>query len=53
VAVSGIYSPIDREFKQEELVRDIILAELPGMRVTISKEVANIGGSSMPRLSLL
>lgn len=43
IAVSGIYSPIDREFRQEELVRDIIHAQLPNVRVTISKEVANIG----------
>lgn len=43
VAVAGIYSPIDREFRQEEHVRDILLRELPNLRVTISKEVANIG----------
>jgi len=43
VAISGIYSPIDREFRQEELVKAMVSAELPDVRVTISKEVANIG----------
>ena len=43
MAISGIYSPIDREFTQEEYVRDIMNVELPDVRVTISKEVANIG----------
>ncbi|KAK4684534.1 uncharacterized protein P7C73_g5641, partial [Tremellales sp. Uapishka_1] len=43
VAISGIYSPIDHEYRQEEMVRDILLAEVPGVTVTISKEVANIG----------
>jgi len=45
VAISGIYSPIDREFRQEELVRAVVSAELPNVRITISKEVANIGES--------
>jgi DUF917 family protein len=43
VAVAGCYSPIDTTFRQEELVRDIVAAELPGAYVTISKEVGNIG----------
>ncbi|WVW84309.1 hypothetical protein I302_106343 [Kwoniella bestiolae CBS 10118] len=43
VAVSASYSPIDREIRQEEFVREIIHAELPGVKVCISKEVANIG----------
>ncbi|WOO78677.1 Putative D-/L-hydantoinase subunit A [Vanrija pseudolonga] len=43
IAVSSCYAPIDLEIKQEELVRDILQAELPGVRVTISKDVANIG----------
>ncbi|WRT70958.1 uncharacterized protein IL334_007957 [Kwoniella shivajii] len=42
VAVSGVYSPIDHDIKQEELVRDILQAEIPDIKVTISKEVANI-----------
>ncbi|WVF71087.1 hypothetical protein IAT40_005884 [Kwoniella sp. CBS 6097] len=43
VAVSGCYSPIDRVILQEELVRSIVEAELPGIKVCISKEVAHIG----------
>ncbi|WVQ67482.1 uncharacterized protein L199_005682 [Kwoniella botswanensis] len=43
VAVSACYSPIDREIGQEELVREILYAEIPGVKVCISKEVANIG----------
>ncbi|KLT44591.1 putative hydantoinase [Cutaneotrichosporon oleaginosum] len=43
VVVSGCYSPIDDEFRQEERVGAIIRAELPGARVTLSKDVAHIG----------
>ncbi|WVQ78564.1 hypothetical protein IAT38_000650 [Cryptococcus sp. DSM 104549] len=43
VAVSGCYSPIDRDIRQEELVAEIIRSEIPGIKVCISKEVANIG----------
>ncbi|WVR06716.1 hypothetical protein IAU60_003748 [Kwoniella sp. DSM 27419] len=43
VAVAGCYAPIDREIRQEELVRDILRTEIPGIKVCISKEVANIG----------
>ena len=43
VAVSGIFSPIDHSIQQEELVRSIILSQLPNVRVTLSKSVANIG----------
>ncbi|OCF31991.1 hydantoinase [Kwoniella heveanensis BCC8398] len=43
VAISGCYSPIDRIILQEELVRDIVRAEIPGIKVCISKEVAHIG----------
>lgn len=43
VVVAGVYSPIDREFRQEDSVRDIIRKELPGVDVVCSHEVANIG----------
>lgn len=43
MAISSVYSPIDQSVKQEELVRAVIQAELPDVRVTVSKEVANIG----------
>ena len=41
--MSAVFAPIDHEVKQEELVRDIILSEVPNVKVSISKEVANIG----------
>lgn len=44
VVVSGVYSPIDEVFGQEEKVRDIILREVPGVDVVCSKEAsASIG----------
>ncbi|KAK1961833.1 hydantoinase/oxoprolinase [Colletotrichum sublineola] len=44
VVVSGVYSPIDKVFGQEEKVRDIILREVPGVDVVCSKEAsASIG----------
>ncbi|BEJ14153.1 hypothetical protein CspHIS471_0313270 [Cutaneotrichosporon sp. HIS471] len=43
VAVAGCYSPIDEEFQQEERVGAIIRSEIPNVRVTLSKDVANIG----------
>ncbi|OLN96116.1 Hydantoin utilization protein A 2 [Colletotrichum chlorophyti] len=44
VVVSGVYSPIDEVFGQEEKVRDIILREVPGIDVVCSKEAsASIG----------
>ncbi|WDK13196.1 hydantoinase/oxoprolinase [Colletotrichum graminicola] len=44
VVVSGVYSPIDEAFGQEEKVRDIILREVPGVDVVCSKEAsASIG----------
>ncbi|OHW99396.1 hydantoinase oxoprolinase [Colletotrichum incanum] len=44
VVVSGVYSPIDEVFGQEEKVRDFILREVPGVDVVCSKEAsASIG----------
>ncbi|KAK2042611.1 hydantoinase/oxoprolinase [Colletotrichum somersetense] len=44
VVVSGVYSPIDEVFGQEEKVRDIVLREVPGVDVVCSKEAsASIG----------
>lgn len=43
VAVSGCYSPIDDKWRQEEMVQAIIRAELPDVKITLSKDVANIG----------
>lgn len=43
VVVAGVYSPIDREFRQEDRVRDIVAREIPGADIVCSHEVANIG----------
>ncbi|KAK1995314.1 hydantoinase/oxoprolinase [Colletotrichum falcatum] len=44
VVVSGVYSPIDEAFGQEERVRDILLREVPGVDVVCSREAsASIG----------
>ncbi|BEI86528.1 hypothetical protein CcaverHIS002_0608150 [Cutaneotrichosporon cavernicola] len=53
VAISGCYSPIDTVYRQEELVRDIVSAELPGAYVTISKDVGNIGLLERENASIL
>lgn len=43
VAISGVYSPIDFDLHQEELVESIVRAEIPGVFTTVSKKVANLG----------
>lgn len=43
VVVAGVYSPIDRDFHQEDAVRHILEREIPGIDVVCSHEVANIG----------
>lgn len=45
VVVAGVYSPIDREFHQEQRVKDIVAREIPGVDIVCSHEVANIGTS--------
>ncbi len=45
VAVSAVYSPIDFSVQQEETVQAILQREIPGVSVTISKDVANLGKS--------
>lgn len=45
MAVSAVYAPIDFTAKHEELVRAIINQECPDVKVSIGKEVANIGQS--------
>ncbi|KAL7424492.1 hypothetical protein Q5752_000176 [Cryptotrichosporon argae] len=53
VAISGCYSPIDREIRQEELVRAIVLAEMPGVHITLCKEIANLGLLSRENAAIL
>lgn len=43
VVVSGVFSPIDEHFRQEDQVRKTILRELPGIDVVCSSEVSQIG----------
>ncbi|KAF6823625.1 hydantoinase [Colletotrichum musicola] len=44
VVIAGVYSPIDEAFRQEERVRDIVLREVPGVDVIVSREAsASIG----------
>ena len=43
VAISAVYAPIDFTAKHEEVVRAIVQQECPGVKVSIGKEVANIG----------
>lgn len=43
VVVNGVFSPIDTVERQEERAADIIRAEIPGVDVVLSKEVANLG----------
>jgi hypothetical protein len=41
--VSAVYAPIDFTAKHEEVVRAIVQQECPGVKISIGKEVANIG----------
>jgi N-methylhydantoinase A/oxoprolinase/acetone carboxylase beta subunit len=43
IVISGVFSPIDEHFKQEDRVRKVILRELPGVSIVCSSEVSNIG----------
>ncbi|TVY78352.1 putative D-/L-hydantoinase subunit A [Lachnellula suecica] len=53
VVVSGVFSPIDDHFKQEDNVRQIIQRELPGVDVVCSSEVSNIGFLERENASIL
>lgn len=43
VVISGVFSPIDKHFRQEERVREIMQRELPNIDIIISSEVSNLG----------
>ncbi|KAL7917592.1 hypothetical protein ACQKWADRAFT_324507 [Trichoderma austrokoningii] len=43
VVINGIFSPLDSEENQEQLVADIVHQELPGCDVVLSSEVAKLG----------
>jgi N-methylhydantoinase A/oxoprolinase/acetone carboxylase beta subunit len=43
IVVIGVFSPIDSTYRQEERAAQVINDTLPGCRVVLSKEVANLG----------
>lgn len=53
VVIAGVYSPIDREFRQEDAVREIVAREIPGADIVCSHEVANIGKRQQEALPLI
>ncbi|PGH13369.1 hypothetical protein AJ80_06363 [Polytolypa hystricis UAMH7299] len=53
VVISGIFSPIDDHFHQEDQVRKIILRELPGIDVVCSSEVSQLGLLERENASIL
>ncbi|KAL2841747.1 hypothetical protein BJY01DRAFT_249415 [Aspergillus pseudoustus] len=53
VVIAGVYSPIDRDFHQEDRVRDIVAREIPGADIVCSHEVANIGFLERENASIL
>lgn len=53
VVISGVFSPIDDHFHQEDQVRKIVLRELPGVDVVCSSEVARIGFLERENASIL
>lgn len=53
VVVTGVFSPIDETFKQEDRIREILLRELPDVDVIASHTVANIGFMERENASIL
>ncbi|TPX17829.1 uncharacterized protein E0L32_002930 [Thyridium curvatum] len=53
VVVSGVFSPLDHHFYQEQTVRKIINRELPGVSVVCSSEISNIGFLERENASIL
>lgn len=43
VVISGVFSPIDKHFRQEDQVKQIIQRELPDSDIVCSSDVSNIG----------
>lgn len=53
VVITGVFSPIDTVEKQEERVASIVKAELPGLDVVCSREVAGLGFLERENAALL
>lgn len=43
IVISGVFSPLDQHFRQEQTVRDMILKYLPGVDVVCSSEISTLG----------
>lgn len=53
VVLSGVYSPIDETFRQEEQAASILRQELPDANVVCSRTIANIGLLERENASIL
>ncbi|KAM5455164.1 hypothetical protein MaudCBS49596_001804 [Microsporum audouinii] len=53
VVISGVFSPIDKHFYQENTVRKIVQRELPGVDIVCSSEVSQIGFLERENASIL
>lgn len=53
VVISGVYSPIDVDVRQEDRVRDIVVSCIPDADVVCSHEVANLGFMERENASIL
>ncbi|KAB5525528.1 hypothetical protein GE09DRAFT_1207648 [Coniochaeta sp. 2T2.1] len=53
VVVSGVFSPLDHHYHQEQTVRAIIERELPDVAVVCSSEISNIGFLERENASIL
>lgn len=53
VVISGVFSPIDDHFHQEDQVREIVRRELPNVDIVCSSEVSQIGFLERENASIL
>ncbi|BFZ58753.1 hypothetical protein PYCC9005_005818 [Savitreella phatthalungensis] len=53
VVVTGVYSPIDETFKQEERCAAILRDEIPGVNVVCSRDIVNVGLLERENASIL
>ncbi|KAJ9632861.1 hypothetical protein H2204_007591 [Knufia peltigerae] len=53
IVISGVFSPLDQRFRQEQVVRDMILKCLPGVDVVCSSEISTLGLLERENASIL
>ena len=53
VVISGVFSPLDEHFRQEQTVRDIIRQELPDVGIVCSSEISNLSFLERENASIL